>query len=114
MFLSSTAAAAQQQWWRRRRVAVWVPAPRVKPERQMKKMEHRSGTFFRDSSAYFALWIVLRIADRGTEEAAVQQQQHSSSSTAAVVAATSRLRTKRTSVDPPVSLLFSFLRLRTI
>ena len=45
----------------------------------MKKMEHRSGTFFRDSSAYYALWIVLRIADRGTEEAAAQQQQHSSS-----------------------------------
>ena len=35
-----------------------------------------------------------------------QKQQHSSSSTAAVVAATSRLRTKRTSVDAPVSLLF--------
>ena len=52
----------------------------------------------------YALWIVLRIADRGTEEAAAQQQQHSSSSTAAVVAATSRLRTKRTSVDKPVSL----------
>ena len=48
----------------------------------MKKMEHRSGTFFRASSAYYALWIVLRIADRGTEEAAAQQQ-HSSSSTAA-------------------------------
>ena len=56
-----------------------VPAPRVKPERQMKKMEHRSGTFFRDSSAYYSLWIVLRIVDRGTEEAAAQQQQHSSS-----------------------------------
>ena len=50
-----------------------VPAPRVKPERQIKKTEHRSGTFFRDSSAYYALWIVLRIADRGTEEAAAQQ-----------------------------------------
>ena len=85
MFLSSTAAAAQQQW-RRRRVAVLVPAPRVKPERQMKKMEHRSGTFFRDSAYYkYALWISIAdraprcIADRGTAEAAAQQQQHSSS-----------------------------------
>ena len=49
-----------------------VPAPRVKPERQMKEMEHRSGTFFRDSLAYYALRV--RIADRGTAEAAAQQQ----------------------------------------
>ena len=106
MFFSSTAAAAQQQQHSSSgsgdvELLFLVPAPRVKPERQMKKMEHRSGTFFRDSSAYYALWIVLRIADRGTEEVAV-------------VAATSRLRTKRTSVDAPVSLLFSFLRFRAI
>ena len=42
---SSTAAVVAAR--RRRRVAVLVPAPRVKPERQMKKMEHRSGTFLR-------------------------------------------------------------------
>ena len=71
-------------------------------------------TFGDLSTAYYALWIVLRIAYRGTEEAAAQQQQHSSSSTAAVVAATSRLRTKRTSLDAPVSLLFSFLRFGAI
>ena len=58
-----------------------------------------------------ALRIVLRDASRIVE---LQKQQHSSSSTAAVVAATSRLRTKRTSVDAPVSLLFSFLRFRAI
>ena len=58
-----------------------------------------------------ALRIVLRDASRIVEQ---QKQQHSSSSTAAVVAATSRLRTKRTSVDAPVSLLFSFLRFRAI
>ena len=119
MFLSSTAAAAQQQWWRRRRVAVLVPAPRVKPERQMKKWNTEAGLVF-GLSAYYKYAYALRIsiadralrciADRGTAEAAAQQQQHSSSSTAAVVAATSRLRTKRTSVDAPVSLLFSFLR----
>ena len=50
-----------------------------------------------------ALRIVPRDASRIVEQ---QKQQHSSSSTAAVVAATSRLRTKRTSVDAPVSLLF--------
>ena len=115
MVFSSTAAVAQQQQYSSSgggdvELLFLVPAPRVKPERQMKKMEHPNGTFFRDSPAYYALWIVLRIADRGTEEAAAQQQQHSSSSTAAVVSATSRLRTKRTSVDAPVSLLFSFLR----
>ena len=58
-----------------------------------------------------ALRIVPRDASRIVEQ---QKQQHSSSSTAAVVAATSRLRTKRTSVDAPVSLLFSFLRFRAI
>ena len=96
MFLSSTAAAAQQQWWRRRRVAVWVPAPRVKPERQMKKMEHRSGTFFRDSAYYkYALRADQHCGScsamhRGSwnsrsssTAAAAQEQQHRSSSTAA-------------------------------
>ena len=61
-----------------------VPAPRVKPERQMKKMEHRSGTFFRDSlhirHCGSALRIVLRDASRIVEQ---QKQQHNSSSTAA-------------------------------
>ena len=55
-----------------------VPAPRVKPERQMKKME--SGTFFRDSLHSMhcgsALRIVLRDASRIVEQ---QKQQHSSS-----------------------------------
>ena len=111
---SSTAAAAQQHSSSGGgdvELLFLVPAPRVKPERQMKKMEHRSG-IFSGLSAYYALRISIAdraprcIADRGTTEAAAQQQQHSSSSTAAVVAATSRLRTKRTSVDTPVSLLF--------
>ena len=162
-----------------------VTAPRGKPERPMKEMEHRSGTFFSGISLYMHRGSASRtveqrrIADRGAAEAAAQQQQHSSSSTAAagqqqqhsssdggdvellflvppprgkperqmkkmepkrdilsglsayyalrisiansrssstaaVVAATSRLRTKRTSVDTPVSLLFSFLRFRAI
>ena len=113
MFFSSTAAAAPLQQHSSSgsgdvELLFLVPAP------QMKKMEHWGGTFFRDSYAYYALWIVLHIADGGTEEAAAAQQQHSSSNTAAVVAATSRLRTKRTSVDAPVSLLFSFLRFRPI
>ena len=51
-----------------------VPAPRVKPERQMKKMEHPSGTFFRDSLHIMHCGSALR-----TAEAAAQQQQHSSS-----------------------------------
>ena len=106
---SSTAAAAHQQQHSSSgggdvELPFLVPAPRVKPERQMKKMEHRSGTFLRDSC-------ILCIADQHCEQ---QKQQHSSSSTVAVVAATSRLRTKRTSVDTPVSLLFSFLRFRAI
>ena len=97
MFFSSTAAAAQQQWWRRRRVAVLVPAPRVKPERQMTKMEHRSGTFFRTLCILrvrvcIAISIVDRapryIADRGTAEAAAPQQQQHSSSGGSDVAAT--------------------------
>ena len=53
-----------------------VPAPRVKPERQMKEMEHRSGTFFSELSVYASR---IGIADRG----------------AAVVAATSRQRRRR-------------------
>ena len=117
MFLSSTAAAAQQQWWRRRRVAVWVPAPRVKPERQMKKMEHRNGTFFRDSAYYkYALRISIAdraprcIADRGTAEAA-----------AAAAAAQQQWWQRRRGYGRKgrawmhhVSLLFSFLRFRAI
>ena len=130
MFLSSTAAAAQQQWWRRRRVAVLVSAPRVKPERQMKKMEHRSGTFFRGTLHITSMHCVRIsiadraprcIADRGTAEAAAQQQQHSSSGGSDVAAtdekdergctgepfvfvlAPSR-NLKRTSADTPRSL----------
>ena len=92
MFCSSTAAAAQQQWWRRRRVAVLVPAPRVKPERQMKKMEHRSGTFFRDSAYYkYALRADQHCgscpamhrgswSSRSSSTAAAAQQQQRSSS----------------------------------
>ena len=113
---SSTAAAAQQQQHSSSgggdvEFLFLVPAPRVKPERQLKEMEPRSETFFRDSLHIMhcgsAVRIVLRDASRIVEQ---QKQQHGSSSTAAVVAATSRLRTKRTSVDAPVSLLYSFLR----
>ena len=60
-----------------------VPAPRVKPERQKKEMEHRSGTFFRESLYMHrgsASRIVLRDESRIVEQ---QKQQHSSSSTAA-------------------------------
>ena len=65
-----------------------VPAPRGKPERQMKQMEHRSGTFVSGISVYASR---ISIADRGAAinrgswssstavEAAAQQQQHSSS-----------------------------------
>ena len=49
---------------RHREVAVLVTAPRGKPERQMKEMEHRSGTFFSGKS---------RIVE--------QKEQHSTSST---------------------------------
>ena len=35
---------------RQREVVVLVPAPRVKPERQMKEMEHRIGSFLRGLS----------------------------------------------------------------
>ena len=132
MVFSSTAAAAQQQQYSSSgggevESLFLVPAPRVKPERQLKKMEHRRGTFFRDSLHITAVCIAdqhcgsCSAMHRGSwnsrsssTAAAAQQQQHSSSSTAAVVAATSRLRAKRTSVDTPVSLLFSFLRFRAI
>ena len=50
---------------RHREVAVLVTAPRGKPERQMKEMEHRSGTFFSGES---------RIVEQ-------QKEQHSTSST---------------------------------
>ena len=95
MFSSSTAAAAQQQEHSSSGGGYYVellflaPAPRIKPERRMKKMEHRSGTFFRDSRADYALRISMAdrpprcIADRGTAEAAAQQQRHRSSSTGA-------------------------------
>ena len=61
---SSTAAAARQQQRSSSgggdvELLFLVPAPRVKPERQMKKMEHRSGTFFRDT-----LHITVCIADQ--------------------------------------------------
>ena len=120
---SSTAAAAQQQQHNSRgggdvELLFLVPVPRVKPERQMKKMEHRSETFLQDSlhttsmHCGSALRIVLRDASRIVEQ---QKQPHSSSCTAAVLmAATPRLRTTRTSVDTPVSFLFSFLRFRAI
>ena len=120
MVFSSTAAAAQQQQYSSSgggdvEVLFLVPAPRVKPERQMKKMEHRSGTFdslhITSTRCGSALRIVLRDASRIVEQ---QKQQHSSSSTAAVMAATSRLQTTRTSVDTPVSFSLSFLGLRAI
>ena len=105
---------------RQREVAVFGPST----PGQTRTPNEENGTpkrdFFSGLAAYYALRISIAdralrcIADRGTAEAAAQQQQHSSSSTAAVVAATSRLRTKRTSVDTPVSLLFSFLRFRAI
>ena len=57
-----------------------VPTPRGKPERRMKEMEHRSGTFFSGISVYASR---ISIADHGAAKAAAQQQQHSSSSTAA-------------------------------
>ena len=48
---------------RQREVAVFVPEPRVKPERQVKEMEHRSGTFCSGLSAY--LYVSrISIADR--------------------------------------------------
>ena len=122
MVSSSTAAAAQQQQYSSSgggdvELLFLVPPRRVKPERQMKKIEHRTETFFQDSlhttsmHCGSALRIVLRDASRIVEQ---QKQQHSSSSTAAVMAATSRLRTTRTNVDTPVSFLFSFLRFRAI
>ena len=78
----------------------------------MKKMEHRSGTFFRDSSAYYeyALWIVLRIADRGTEEAAAQQQQHSSSGGDSDVAATDEKDERGCAGEPFVFVLALLFR----
>ena len=60
-----------------------VPAPRVKPERQMKEMEHRSGIFFSGLSVY----VCIADQNRGSWSR--------SSSTAAVVAATSRQRRLR-------------------
>ena len=66
-----------------------VPAPRVKPERQMKEWNTEAGRCFRDSLYMHrgsASRIVLRDESRIVEQ---QKQQHSSSSTAAVVAATS-------------------------
>ena len=53
MVFSSTAAAAQQQQYHSSgggdvELLFLVPAPRVKPERQMKKMEHRSETFLQE------------------------------------------------------------------
>ena len=98
MVFSSTAAAAQQHQYSSSgggdvELLLLVPAPRVKPERQMKKMEHRSGTFFRDS-AYYNLYALradqhcgsCSAMHRGSwnsrsssTAAAAQQQQHSSS-----------------------------------
>ena len=117
MFFSSTAAAAQHQC-RRRRVAVLVPAPRVRPERQMKKMEHRSGTFFRtlcilQVRVCIAISIADRaprcIADRGTAQAAAQQQKHSSSG-GSDVAATDEKDERGYTGEP----FFPFLRFRAI
>ena len=59
---------------RQREVAVFGPSTPGQPERQMKKMEHRSGTFLRDSLHIMHCGSALR-----TAEAAAQQQQHSSS-----------------------------------
>ena len=101
---SSTAAAAQQQQHSSSdggdvELLFLVPPPRGKPERQMKKMEPK-----RDILSGLSAYYALRISIANSR----------SSSTAAVVAATSRLRTKRTSVDTPVSLFFSFLRFHAI
>ena len=101
---SSTAAAAQQQQHSSSdggdvKLLFLVPPPRGKPERQMKKMEPK-----RDILSGLSAYYALRISIANSR----------SSSTAAVVAATSRLRTKRTSVDTPVSLFFSFLRFHAI
>ena len=95
----------------------FVTAPRGKPERQMKEMEHRSGTFFiflgrnadrveqqkeqhntsstsQTPSAprhpeIFYMFHVGKLDEVVQWFSAAQQQQHSSSSTAAEVAATS-------------------------
>ena len=131
---SSTAAAAQQQQHSSSgggyvELLFLAPAPQIKPERQMKKMEHRSGTFFRDSRADYALRISMAdrpprcIADRGTAEAAAQQQRHRSSSTGAAaqqqqhsssdgsdVAATDEKDERGYTGEP----FFSFLRFRAI
>ena len=80
MFFSSTAAAAQQREplnagpSRRRRVAVFGPNTPGQTRTPHEENGARERDFFSGSSAYYALWIVLRIADRGTEEAAAQQQ----------------------------------------
>ena len=95
-----------------------VPAPRGKPERRMKKMEQRSGTFFRDSLHIMHCESALRTAE------AAAQQQHSSGGGSDVAAtdekdehgytgepfhfvlALSR-NLKRTSADTPRSLLLT-------
>ena len=75
---SSTAAAAAQQQLHSSsgggdvELLFLVRAPRVKPERQMKKMEHRSGTFFRDS--LHALRISIANSRSSSTAAAAQQQ----------------------------------------
>ena len=81
-----------------------VPAPRGKPERQKKKMEHRSGTFLRDSLHIMHCGSALR-----TAEAAAQQQQHSSSG-GSDVAATDEKDERGYTGEPFVS----FLRFRAI
>ena len=124
MFSSSTAAAAQQQQHSSSgggdvELLFLVPAPRVKPERQMKKWNTEAGIFF-------GTRCTLCIADQhcgscsamhrgswnsrsSSTAAAAHQQQHSSSG-GSDVAATD----ERTSAVTPVSLLFSFLRFRAI
>ena len=139
---SSTAAAAQQQQHSSSgggdvELLFLVPAPRVKPELQMKKMEHRSGTFFRDSLHLTAVCIADQHCGScsamhcgswnrrsNSTAAATQQQQHSSSGGSDVPATdeTDERRytgepfvfvlalsrnLKRTSADTPRSLLLS-------
>ena len=116
---SSTAAAAQQQWWRRRRVAIFGPSTPGPTRTPSEEMEHRSGTFFRDSLYIMHCGSALR-----TAEAAAHQKQHSSSGGSDVAATNEKdergytgepfvfvlalsRNLKRTSTDTPRSLLLT-------
>ena len=122
---SSTAVAAQQQWWRRCRVAVFGPSTPGRTRTPNKKMEHRSGTLFRDSLHIMHCGSVLRIVLRDASRIVEQQKQQHSSSGGSDVAATDEKdergytgepfvfvlalsrNLKRTSADTPRSLLLT-------